>query len=288
MTGLGILPPTAQRLGLPTFNTGGGLTSSVIIPLSSPSVASKPPTILDAERDMVNFQDLPPRLVKRILNLEFVDISELVPGSWKLTEETLSCCQQTRAPRRSPVTDILLWIECYSTLVTVLSSCFPTKVPQLMSYQKTIVKAHRTYAGQGWVTYDMTYRRRAANMKSLDWGVIDFNLYNETFAGRAKAIPRCKFCSSELHTSNECEHTYTPNQSSSQISQRFRPKGPEQLTPVCFKFNSESQNKCKLKWCRYPHVCSDCGGNHPKSSCPLKRSSGQRQPRPRSPAGYQN
>ena len=78
-----------------------------------------------------------------------------------------------------------------------------------MSYQKTIVKAHRTYAGQGWVTYDMAYRCRAANMKSLDWGVIDFNLYNETFAGRAKAIPRCKFCSSELHTSNECELTYT-------------------------------------------------------------------------------
>lgn len=63
-----------------------------------PSVASKPTTTLEVEPDMVNFQDLPPRLVKRVLNLEFVDISELVPGSWKLTEEILSCCQHTRAP----------------------------------------------------------------------------------------------------------------------------------------------------------------------------------------------
>ena len=216
-----------------------------------------------------------------------MDISELIPGSWKLTEETLSCCQHTRATRRSSVTDILLWIECYSTLVTVLSSPFPTKVLQLISYQKTIVKAHRTYAGQGWVIYDIAYHHRAANMKSLDWGVINF-LYNETFASRAKAIPRCKFCFSELHTSNECEHTYTPNQSNSQISQRFHPKGSKQLTAVCFKFNSESQYKCKLKWCRYAHVCSDCGGNHPKSSYLLKRSSGQRQPRPRFPARWQN
>ena len=90
-----------------------------------------------------------------------MDISELIPESWKVEEEATSssCCQHPRAPRRGPVTDILLWNECYSTLVSVFASRFPTKVPQLMSYQKTIVKAHRTYVGQGWVTYDIAYRR---------------------------------------------------------------------------------------------------------------------------------
>ena len=182
-----------------------------------------------------------------------------------------------RAPRRGPVTDILLWIECYSTLVLVLASHFPTKVPQLLSYQKMIVKAHRTYAGQGWVTYDIAHRHRAANTKSLDWGIIDFTLYNETFAGRTKAILRCKFCLSELHTSTECEHAYSLEQSSFQSSQRFSPKGPEQLTPICFKFNSENQNNCKFKLCRYAHICSECRGHHHKSSCTLRRSSAQRQ-----------
>ena len=106
---------------------------------------------------MDKFQDLPPKLVKHILNLELVDISELVPGSWKIMEEVSSCCQHTRAPCRGSVTDILLWIERYSTLVTVLAFHFPTRVPQLMAIQKTIVKAHRTYVGQDWVTYDIAY-----------------------------------------------------------------------------------------------------------------------------------
>ena len=232
-TGLGILPSTAQRLGLPTFNTQRGLTTSVVIPISSPAIVSKP-SIPSVELDMGNFQDLPPKLVKRILNLEFVDISELIPESWKLEDEVSSCCQHTRASRRGPVTDILLWIECYSTLVSVLASRFPTKVPQLMSYQKTIVKAHRTYAGQGWVTYDIAYRRQAANTKSLDWGVIDFTLYNETFTGQAKAIPRCKFCSSELQASNECDHAYSLEQFNTQNSQQFPPKFLTSLPPYAF------------------------------------------------------
>ena len=57
-------------------------------------------------------------------------------------------------------------------LLNIGNSFIPTKVPQLMSYQKTIVKAHRTYAGQAWNTYDIAYCRQAANMKFLDWGVI--------------------------------------------------------------------------------------------------------------------
>ena len=248
--------------------------------------------MLSVEPNMGNFQDLPPKLEKRILNLEFVDISELIPESWEVEEEAASLsCQHPRAPRRGPVTDILLWIECYSTLVSVLASRFPTKVPQLMSYQKTIVKAHRTYAGQGWVTYDIAYRRRAANTKSLEWGVIDFNLYNETFAGRAKAIPRCKFCLSELHSSDDCVHAYILVQFDVQSSnRRFPSKLPEQATPICFKFNGDNQNNCKLKWCRYAHICLECRGRHPKGSCPLRKStsSAQRQPQSRYPAGRQN
>ena len=283
--GLGIIPSAAQHLNLPTFTTSGGgctSTTSMILPLSSTGGILRHTTPGD-ELCMSSFQDLPPKLVKRILSLEFVDMSELIPGSWKLTEDNSPCCQHTRAPSKGPVTDILLWIECYSTMVAVLASRFPDKVPQLMTYQKTIVKAHRTYAGHAWVTYDLAYRRRAANLKSLDWGAIDFNLYTETFACRGKAIPRCKFCSSDLHTSDECEHTYNLNQSSSQSTRQFPPKGIEQATPICFKFNSDNQNKCRLKWCRYAHICSDCQGRHPRSSCPLRRLSNQSRLRAKSP-----
>ena len=51
-------------------------------------------------------------------------------------EEDASCCH--------------VKVESYATLVAVLASRYPVKVPQMMAYQKTIVKAYKTYSGQGW------------------------------------------------------------------------------------------------------------------------------------------
>ena len=67
------------------------------------------------------------------------------------------------------------------------------------------------------MTYDSCYRRKAVITKSLDWGQVHFTLYNETFTGRAKPIPRCKFCLSEHHISSEC--TYAPEMPSTNQSQ---------------------------------------------------------------------
>ena len=64
---------------------------------------------------------------------------------------------------------------------------------------KTIIKASKSFVGEGWVKYDTCYRRKAAAMKSMKWSEVDFNLYNETFTGRARTVPRCKHCSSEDH-----------------------------------------------------------------------------------------
>ena len=74
--------------------------------------------------------------------------------------------------QRGPVTDILLWADCYATMVSVLVEKYPCKAQGFMVYLRTILKAHRTFQGDAWVTCNMTYRRRAANQKSLDWGVI--------------------------------------------------------------------------------------------------------------------
>ena len=99
------------------------------------------------------------------------------------------------------MTDTLLWIECYASMVAVLSSGFPPETLELTAYQKTIVRAYQSFSEDGWVTYDACYRRKAAVTKSLDWGEVEFALYNETFTGRAKPIARCKFCLSEHHIS---------------------------------------------------------------------------------------
>ena len=117
---------------------------------------------------------LPSKLTKKILELEFIEMTELLPDTWRLQEEDSGCCRQRRSQQKGPVTDILVWVECYTSLVTVLASRYPSKTPDLMAYMKTIVKAHRSFMGEGWVSYDTCYRRKAAAMKSLDWGTIDF------------------------------------------------------------------------------------------------------------------
>ncbi len=128
-------------------------------------------------------------------------MQELVPDGWKFIEEDQQrCCSHARrGQRRGPITDILVWIECYSSLVSILALRYPEKTPQFKAYQRTIVRAQTSFTGEVWVTYDSCYRRKASITKSLDWGTVDFTLYNETFAGRAKAIARCHYCLSEHH-----------------------------------------------------------------------------------------
>ena len=77
--------------------------------------------------NICSFQNLPPKLVERMLNLEFIAMLKLIPESWKSMEEDASCCHQVKVSRRGPVTNILLWVECYATLVAVLASRYPVK-----------------------------------------------------------------------------------------------------------------------------------------------------------------
>lgn len=194
-------------------------------------------------------------------------MADLVPDSWRQQEEESSkCCHQSKRQRRGPVTDILLWVECYASMIEVLSTGYPGKTPDFMAYQKTIVRAHRSFLGEGWVTYDTCYRRKAAATKSLDWAQVDFTLYNETFTGRAKAIARCKHCSSEHHSSADC--TFAPEMP--KRNQFTRPSRYEASRPtghICQLFNNRVGNRCRFTPCRFTHSCSECQGNHPASQC---------------------
>ena len=199
--GLSISSTTFQ-----TFPTFGGPTVSA--PLNLSSIFNTPiHTTHPVPTATYTYpQELPAKLVKKISDLEFIEMAELVPDSWRAEEIDYQCCSthNPRTPRRGPVTNILLWLECYSSLVAVLSAKYPSKIGHFMAYQKTIIKAQRTFVGEGWVAYDSCFRRNAANTKNLDWGEVDLNLYNETFVGRAKVLQRCTTCLSELHTTAEC------------------------------------------------------------------------------------
>lgn len=52
-----------------------------------------------------------------------------------------------RPSRRAPVTDISLWLECYSRMAAIMVTCFPHKGLELWAYQASILKAARNYEG---------------------------------------------------------------------------------------------------------------------------------------------
>ena len=204
---LGFLPSSLSHIPTFAMTTSSATTPAPLTTaaLAGQTAASTLFNIPSASNSATNFAtSLPPKLIKKILDLEFIDMAELVPDAWQQGEDTNTGCCSRLTPKRGPVTDILLWVECYSILAGVLTTKYPERAPDLMAYQKTIVHASRSFAGEHWVTYDMCYRRQAAANKSLHWAQIDFSLYNETFTGRAKTLPRCRFCLSEYHRSTDC------------------------------------------------------------------------------------
>ena len=277
--GMGVTPLASLMSSLPTFSATTVSPSSAMMTISSSGVA---PTATASDASLgssssISLQpqsSLPPKLIKKILDLEYVDMAELVPEFWRFQEEEQKCCHQVnRTPRRGPVTDILLWVECFASMVDILYRKYPDKTSHFMTYLKTIVHAHKSFIGDGWVTYDACYRRKAAVAKSLDWGHVDFTLYNETFTGRAKAIPKCRYCMSEYHSSVDC--TYAPDNLTSRLAlpsnSRFNIGQQRGTTEICHLFNTKSGNKCRFTPCRFSHICSECHGSHPRANCRLTR-----------------
>ena len=110
-----------------------------------------------------------------------------------------------------------------------------------MAYQRTIIKAQRCFVGDGWVTYDSTHRQASAASKSLDWGLIDFSLYNETFTGRARAIIRCRYCLSEHHDSKECADA--PVNEDRPLPDKGRSNGDgKKPQEICRFYNDQQKN----------------------------------------------
>ena len=238
---------------LPPFGSMTVPPSVAVIPTVAPMapvISSKVPSPLT--------NIFMPQKLHKILELEYVEMADLFPESWRLHKEEQSrCCHQVRRTVvwKGTVTDILLWIECYSSLVAVLRTKYPTAIAELMA--KTIIKASKSFVGEDWVTYDTCYRRKAAAIKSLKWSEVDFNLFNETFAD----LLRCKYCSSE-HSSNEC--MYAP-----ELPPPGRTTSPsvKGKTTACLLFSSKSGNKCHYRFCKFEHKCLRCNRAHPWSAC---------------------
>ena len=233
-------------------------------------------------------------------------MTELLPETWQyeiLTKDQSGCCHQTQLmKKKAPITNLLLWLECYATLVSVLATKFPSYTPEFMAYQQTIIKAAGNFEGSAWATYDMCYRRKASRTRSLCWSQIDSALYHELFTGRARAIPRCTLCLSRNHMAPNCPlfpqqpfyHATAPHHSLPQTPQQtmLSMPGPQDPT-VCGLFNKREGNQCRYKNCRYLHICRLCFDQfrsfqaHPALECHQRQANRQIGPPPFAPRAKQ-
>lgn len=72
---------------------------------------------------------LPPKLVKRIQQLEFVEIIHMLPEAWLLEESTMEA-QLYR--QKGPVTDILLWVQSFARFASTVAQAYPSKIVEFV------------------------------------------------------------------------------------------------------------------------------------------------------------
>ena len=199
--------------------------------------------------------------------------------------------------------DIFTWLQCYRMFVSVLAPQYPERIPELMAYQATIVRASQDYAGLAWVRYDSTFRRQAALIGLTRWSVINPTLYTLCFAGS-------ELCFATTHSTKECAQQGDPNPGvrnrlraieKAVLSMMPRAAPPSAPTPrtgdqqcapsgqVCRNWNA---NRCNFPYYQHSHVCSSCRGRHPVGACPYRvtgkqhpQQQGTTAPAPKYPSG---
>ena len=99
---------------------------------------------------------LPAKVVKRILDLDFVEMAELT-----IEEDPPPSANRLPTPARPPTRSISQWIERYSLIAALISSRFPDKAPELFAYQ--------SFEGARWTSYDRSYRRWPERTSTGRW-----------------------------------------------------------------------------------------------------------------------
>ena len=79
------------------------------------------------------------KLTRKILNLEFVEMRDLMLETWLKEEDGRNVLALPKC-RSPPVTDILQWLQCFSGMVGVLSKKYA-----MMGYKALVIKCSHVF-----------------------------------------------------------------------------------------------------------------------------------------------
>lgn len=184
---------------------------------------------------------VPTQIKQKIWQHQYINIALLLKGNVELQELctgdlihiTESGNIETRPKiTKEKVTSIEKWTDAFLIFSCIYLKKFPNKTQELLQYMSIIREAaSRSNTGLSWRLYDEQFRLRQA-IELQSWDRINANLWLRVL-GTSMSTPAAK------------------------------PRMPG--TNTCNFFN---QGHCSYNPCRFPHVCSHCGGyNHGRINC---------------------
>lgn len=121
------MPDPAQLPAIPTFapNTGStpGLDALAAAAFGQPSTKGPQPALQGTPAPLPSLHTmgpynpaatLPPRVVQKLLSLEFVEMAELRADIWPEDPPPAETANPQRRPEKPPVTNIRTWLDCYA------------------------------------------------------------------------------------------------------------------------------------------------------------------------------
>ena len=206
----------------------------------------------------------------------------------------------SRRHQPRPIVSFAMWMEAWCAYVSVFTAQYPLRALEMLGYQRIITMAAKRFpTGLAWLRYDVEFRTLAARDKTLRWDVQHPYLWMQCMAvaaahqqhpaptlaqpGPRPARVPCTYCSSTTHFPDNCPKNpfrfREPRSTGTApaTTPRIRPT-PPQPPPTsgdpaqlhaCRDYNN---NRCfRGSKCRFPHVCSKCGGTHIYADCPWGR-----------------
>ena len=74
--------------------------------------------------------------------------------------------------------DILSWVECFNSYISVIATFRPHRARDLLAYMALIIRTAKRFGGKAWFHYDRAFRREAEVNNVQDWSVMRTDLYN--------------------------------------------------------------------------------------------------------------
>ena len=276
--------------GLPFFPIAQS-SASLHVPFSTTIT----PALTPPMTPIPGIPNLPPKLLQKIINWEYIDLSELLPEQLNQSITSITSTvvilpestYNTQCRQKNQIQNIASWVQVFSTYMLALSTKFPESLPELIAYQLLIVQ-HSRYSS--WLHYDIEFHRWGAQTKARKWSEINPQCYALAFTGQGSSfwcpISQVDRGSHTMDCPRFSQIAYGPRLALTpqrQVSQPLLPSqplihSPPALSPPpqqkhsnpdhCLLYNKKDGNCPYGLDCKFKHRCSMCHTEgHPVSRC---------------------